>query len=170
MPGELFGAFRIGEPDMADHGVGKAVLRIDLVQPGGLFDLLVAVVFRFDMHRLHDAEGLRVAPVIFRQVAAPDPQIVAEDFAALGLVGQPGIIVAFEVPQMMVGVDDVQILQRCHVSHELDSAREPNSRRTNTMIDAPTRSCRIDNPASSEKTPVLQVSNASTEKVRVFAV
>ena len=66
MPGELFGAVRIGEPDMTDHGVGKAVLRTDLMQPGGLFDLLIAVVFRFDMDRLHDAEALRVAPVIFR--------------------------------------------------------------------------------------------------------
>jgi hypothetical protein len=56
------------------------------------------------------------------------------------------------------------------VSYELDSAREPNSRRTNTIIEEPTGNWSIDKPASSEKTPVLQVSNASTEKVRVFAV
>ena len=131
------------------------------------FDLLVAVVFRFDMHRLDDAEGLRVAPVILRLVASPDAQIVAENLASLGLVGEPGIIVSLEVPQMMVGVDDLEVLERCDVSHELDSAREPKSRRTNSMIEAPTRSWRIDKPASSEKTPVLQTSNDSTEKVRL---
>src|SRR4051812_31039266 len=98
MPGELSGTVRIGEPDMTDHGVGKAVLRVDVMQPGGLFDLLVAVVFRLDMDRLDDAEALRVAPVILWPVASPDPQILAEDFAALGLVGQPGIVVALEIP------------------------------------------------------------------------
>ena len=57
VPGKLLIALRIGEPDVADHGVGKAILRVDLVQPSRLLDLLVAVVLRLDMDRLDDVEA-----------------------------------------------------------------------------------------------------------------
>ena len=91
-------AFRVGEPHVADDRIGKAMLRVHLVQPSGLAHLVVAVVLGFDVNRLHNLEAGGVAPIVFRHIGAPNAKIVAQYFAALWLIREPRIIVAFEVP------------------------------------------------------------------------
>ena len=57
MRGKLLITLGIGEPDVSDHGVGKAMLCVHLVQPSRLLDLLIAVVFGLDVHRFDDVES-----------------------------------------------------------------------------------------------------------------
>jgi len=56
-------------------------------EPDGLA-CVATIVLRLDMDRLHNIEPGRVAPVVLRHVGVPDPQILAKNFAALGLIGE----------------------------------------------------------------------------------
>ncbi len=75
-------------------------------QHSGFGDLPGAIHLRFAMHRGQDVVPARIPQVVFRQVVAPDRIVRAQEEMRLGLVGEEGVAVRLQVPQMMVGVDE----------------------------------------------------------------
>jgi hypothetical protein len=58
------------------------------------------------MHRHAQIPAARVVLQVIGQVVAADARVVAEQEVGNDLVGEPRIVDAVEVPQMMMGVDD----------------------------------------------------------------
>ena len=111
LPGEEVLAVVGVKPRVRDDRARHAVAGTDLVQPLGLGDLAVAIVLRLDVNRSDDPQARGVAPVVLGQVVALERRVVAEQEIRLGAVGEPGVVIAPEVPEMMVGVDDLEIFR-----------------------------------------------------------
>src|SRR6185295_5672431 len=62
-----------------------------------------------DVHRGDDIMERGVAPVLRRQIGAPQRRVVAH--VGMLAAGQPRIAqMAFEIPEMMMGIDDGQVV------------------------------------------------------------
>jgi hypothetical protein len=99
------------DPGMGDNCVGHAVLGTYIRQQARFGDLLTAVALRLDMDGGHDIVQRRVAAVLRGQVGAAQSRVVTHvGMLRIGPL-QPGIgDTALEIPKMMVGVDDRQVV------------------------------------------------------------
>ena len=105
---DLLGVVAV-EPGMADDRVRKAVGCVDLGQPAGFGDLVVTIALGLDMDRLDHVLVGAVAPEVLGQIVPPDRAILAEKELLAHRVGQERIMQRFEIPQVMVGIDDLQV-------------------------------------------------------------
>jgi hypothetical protein len=96
------------EPGAGDDGMRESGLCDDLLQPSGFADEVLRVPLGLDVHGLDDVVPGRVAQIVARQIAAPQGAVVAVAERDRGLVAQPRQVVALEVPEVLVGVDDGQ--------------------------------------------------------------
>ena len=106
-----------GNPGLPQSGIGAevrsmqrlgmrhAVACVDLGQPRRLADLVAAVPFRLAMDGLEHVVGCGVAAVVVGQVVALDRVVVAEEEMRLRPVPEPGIVVALQVPEMVMRID-----------------------------------------------------------------
>ena len=108
--------FRRVDPGVGDDGVGHAMPVADLGQPARLGELHAAVAFGLDMHGGDDVVQRCVAPILLGQVGPAQRRVVTHvGMMRIGLP-QPRISEAtFQVPEMVVGVDDRQVVVHGHV-------------------------------------------------------
>jgi hypothetical protein len=103
---------RIVEPRVSDERIGHAVLIGDRVQPTRLSHLIVAIPFGFHVHGGHHVVVCCVASIVGRQVVALQTLVWAEEEVLVGAIAQPGVVVAIQIPQMMVRIDDRNVLEK----------------------------------------------------------
>ena len=92
-----------------DDGVRQAGLGNDLLQPSGLADEVARIPLRLDVHGLDHVVPGRIAQIIAWQVVAAQGAVIAVAERDHLLVAQPWQVVALQVPEMLMGVDDGQI-------------------------------------------------------------
>ena len=112
---DLLGVRRV-DPGMGDDGVGHAVACSHLGQPSALGDLLAAVALGLHVHGGDDIVQRRVAAVLRRQVGPAQGGVVAH----VGMLptGEPRIAqLALEVPEVVVGIDDGQVVVHASLLH-----------------------------------------------------
>jgi hypothetical protein len=109
VPGQLVLDRRLVEPDMPDDRVRQAVLGRHPGQPAGLAELVGPIPFGLDMHGLHDVEALGHPPVVRRHELPFQRRVVAEEELRFGMIGEPGVVIALQVPKMMMSVDDREV-------------------------------------------------------------
>jgi hypothetical protein len=99
---------RISEPHVPDDGVRQAKALVHFRQPFRLPHLVVVGALGLDVHRHLDVPALHLAAHVLRQVVLADERVVAEQEVRHDLVGQPGVVDAIEVPQVVMGIDDAR--------------------------------------------------------------
>ena len=75
---------------------------------------VVGIPLGLDIDGLDDVEAGAVAAVVRRHVAAPEARIVAVAERDRLRIAEPGVVVARQVPEMLVRVDDRQLVARFH--------------------------------------------------------
>jgi hypothetical protein len=100
---------RVVEPGAGDDRVRKAGPPDDLLDPARLADRIARVPLGLDVHCLDHVVPGGVPEVVRRQVVAPERPIVAVAERHRRLVAEPRQVVAPEVPEMLMGVDDRQV-------------------------------------------------------------
>src|SRR5690606_25832433 len=98
------------EPGLRDDRVAEVRALADLADPAGLAQRVGRVGLGLDVDRPDDVLAGAVAPVVPGEVVAADRRVVAVAERDRRLVAQPGMAVGREVPEMMMGVDDRQIV------------------------------------------------------------
>ena len=97
------GTTRLG---MTDAGARQAIVAGHRLDPARFRHRIGAIPFGFHVHGLGDAEAGAVATVIVRQVVALERRIIAVAKWDRDRIAEPGIIIAVEVPEVLVGIDN----------------------------------------------------------------
>jgi hypothetical protein len=102
------------EPRLGDHGGGEAFPGGEALHPARLPEGVRRVPLRLHVDRAHDPVTAGVDSVVRRQVGAPErPRIpVAEGQGRLR--AEPRVLVEGDVPEVLVGVDDGQVVRTRH--------------------------------------------------------
>ncbi len=99
------GVGRVGEGDDRVREAAEVRVVGDRLQPGGLLDRVGVVDLGLEVDRLHELLVAGILEEVGEPVALADRREVACGMAGLGL--EPGVAVGLEVPEVMVGVDDL---------------------------------------------------------------
>ena len=101
----------------ADAGVRITVFLRHLFEPARLARRIGGVPQRILVHGLDDVQPGRVAQIVRRQVVALERGVVAVAEVDGLRIAQPGVIIARQVPEMLMRVDDRKIARVFPVSH-----------------------------------------------------
>src|SRR5262249_28070636 len=94
---------------VADDAMWIAALIRKTLQPFGLTDGIVRVESDVNMNRLHDVLVLAVREKMLEQIAVADRRIIAKE-GRLHAVLEPRIAMIFEVVEMVMRINDLEIL------------------------------------------------------------
>ncbi len=94
------------EPDLSDDGVRPAVTLGNRADPARLADGIGGIPFGLHVNRGHDVESGAIASIVFGKIAASNRPIVAIAKRNRRFVAKPWMVVALQIPQMEVRIDD----------------------------------------------------------------
>ncbi len=90
----------------ATHAVGRPCDRRKLLEPSRLADRVARIPLRLHVHRHGRTVFPGVAQVVRRQVALADRAVVPVAKRNRVSIAEPRIVVALEIPEVLMGIDD----------------------------------------------------------------
>ena len=97
---------RAAEPRLGDDDGGKSRLLRDRFRPSRLAGRVGRIPLRLHVHGPDDPKPAPVPAKIFGQIALPDRTVVTVPPFLERFVAKPWMVVALQIPQVVVGVDD----------------------------------------------------------------
>src|SRR3954447_15670940 len=90
---------------------GKTCAGSEFADPLHLSNGIATLPLGFDKYGRLDLKPCCIAQVVRRQVIAPDCRVVSIAKGDLRLIAKPGQIVRFQIPEMLMRIDDGDIEQ-----------------------------------------------------------
>ena len=105
---------RVAQVHMRHVACRHAAGLVERFEPSGLADAVIRLPARLDMDCLDDIVIAPIAAIISRQVVSPDRIESSESTTPRGHGAQPGMAVKFQIPQVMMGVDNRSVVELRH--------------------------------------------------------
>lgn len=107
------------ERRMRHDGAWKTMAGCNRLEPVRLCRGSLAVPFRLYVNRSDDPVPRRVSTIIRREIGAPQGAVIAISERDRFWIAEPGMIVALEIPKVLMGVNNGDVVILVHRSKRL---------------------------------------------------